>query len=415
MAANSAAARYEKNIPAQKGYYLDWVTDSIRVPVIDPRHLSAPLGRKLRILWVTDSMGAGGAERLVETSARLLHRAGHSNVIWSLMPPTTAGWSFRDVGDTQLKTGPSGMAAVFAQEWKADVVILNNMGGADAVRQFHASGALVVVVPFGFVQWSVSRLRPLATAPDCVNAVWAYESICAGMNGAGYPFHYYSYLAPIELDEFTAKTRKLTSPRLAYLGRMSWEKNLRGLIDVFALARERIPGLCLDVIGGVDPHAPLPYQAFWQQHYDIMRTYPVGERLEAEGAIVYHGFVEGMDAIQDILGKANLCVLTSDFEGEPLCFLEAMALGIPCVGRRMSAVTPLLDGCGVMSTPKMERMDDAEKAEMVDGIVRLLTDRRAYAVASAASRARIERDHGDDAWVRCFESVMADLLVRRSA
>ena len=59
------------------------------------------------------------------------------------------------------------------------------------------------------------------------------------------------------------------------------------------------------------------------------------------------------------LAGADALVLSSDYEGQPLVILEAMALGVPCVSTRIPGPDGMLaDGAGILTDPDPESLAD---------------------------------------------------------
>lgn len=100
------------------------------------------------------------------------------------------------------------------------------------------------------------------------------------------------------------------APLLLYVGRMAPEKGLPLLLDAFARARARVPGLHLLIVGDGPSRAALEARALPQVRW----VGPVPHREVA-------GFVRA----------ADLFVSASATEVQPMTFLEALAGGTPVV------------------------------------------------------------------------------------
>lgn len=97
------------------------------------------------------------------------------------------------------------------------------------------------------------------------------------------------------------------------VGRLSPQKNFELLICAFANIAEEIPEYTLTIYG----KGPL------------LDKYKKNVRkMGLESRIFFAGYINN---IQDVIQKASLFVLPSDFEGMPNALAEAMALGLPCI------------------------------------------------------------------------------------
>jgi len=100
------------------------------------------------------------------------------------------------------------------------------------------------------------------------------------------------------------------------VGRISAQKNQLMLVHAFEKIAEKYPDYVLELYGGVQD------EAIMQQLQDDIRAHNMQERVH---------FMGTTDTIQNAIRDASLFVLSSDFEGMPNALLEAMALGLPCI------------------------------------------------------------------------------------
>lgn len=107
-----------------------------------------------------------------------------------------------------------------------------------------------------------------------------------------------------------------SEPTVAFVGRLHPIKRIDRLIDAVALARARVPGLRLEIVGPGERH----------QHA-LAR---LARELGIAEAVRFRGFVPAEEKLR-ILAGAQVSALLSASEGLPMAALEAMACGTPVV------------------------------------------------------------------------------------
>lgn len=96
-------------------------------------------------------------------------------------------------------------------------------------------------------------------------------------------------------------------------GRLNDQKNFSQLISSFARIAEKFPEYKLVIYGK---------GSLLESLQNLAKEKGVGDQVE------FPGYVPDMP---EILEKASMFVLSSDYEGMPNALMEAMALGVPCV------------------------------------------------------------------------------------
>jgi glycosyltransferase involved in cell wall biosynthesis len=133
----------------------------------------------------------------------------------------------------------------------------------------------------------------------------------------------------VPLDAAGLATRGIPSPFLLYSGGWTRRKNVRALLDAWAMLAPRHPGLTLVLAG---PTGPLQ-----------------GLAAEARAPrVVVAGYLE-RDVLPRVLKAATALVYPSIYEGFGLPPLEAMALGVPVVAVRAGAVPEVVGDCAVLA------------------------------------------------------------------
>jgi glycosyltransferase involved in cell wall biosynthesis len=128
--------------------------------------------------------------------------------------------------------------------------------------------------------------------------------------------------------------------------------------------------------------------------------------LGLEGSVRLLGARTQME-VKDLLRGATVCVLASErgagglMDGIPVVLMEAMALGVPAVGTRLSGVPEIIeDGrTGLMAEP-----GDAES--IASAVGRLLDDPALAASLAAAGRRRIEESFDVDRSAAALHDLM---------
>lgn len=154
----------------------------------------------------------------------------------------------------------------------------------------------------------------------------------------------------IDYDQIQKKVSSDSSEysyHAVYVGRISYQKNPQRLIKVFSKVVKKNPNAKFAIIGD----GPL--------------------RQEAERAAELEGIYDNVDFLGfqsnplKIMSDAKVMVLTSRYEGTPMCALEAMALGLPIVSTPTDGLMDIIeDGCtGFLSD------DDDVLAEKINEIM----------------------------------------------
>ena len=96
-------------------------------------------------------------------------------------------------------------------------------------------------------------------------------------------------------------------------GRLAQQKNHRLLIDAFVLAHEKCPQLQLAIFGEGTLREQLQAQ------------------IDGAGAQAFIALPGRTDDMREELERADMYILSSDYEGMPNALMEAMAVGLPCI------------------------------------------------------------------------------------
>jgi glycosyltransferase involved in cell wall biosynthesis len=176
--------------------------------------------------------------------------------------------------------------------------------------------------------------------------------------------------APIPTDALAAKIAALRARQLTLLGvvgRLSPEKNVRGLIEALHLLNDKNLGL---VVLGAGPELPAI------------------QRSIAEAGLTDRVLLGGYVAnARDYLALLDVLVIPSLTEGLPMILLEAMAAKLPVISTRVGDIPAVLGELGVLVEPGDAKQLAAAIGATVDGLahVRVLAAQAADRVATRYS------------------------------
>jgi len=111
---------------------------------------------------------------------------------------------------------------------------------------------------------------------------------------------------------------------IIYLGRLTYQKNPQRLMRVFAKAKEGCPNIKIAVVGTGDLEA---------------ETRALCNELGLQDNVHFLGFQSNP---LKMLHDAKVMVMTSRWEGTPMCALEAMTLGVPIVSTPTDGLCELI-------------------------------------------------------------------------
>ncbi|MEV4899734.1 glycosyltransferase family 1 protein [Citricoccus sp. NPDC055426] len=156
------------------------------------------------------------------------------------------------------------------------------------------------------------------------------------------------------------------APLVAYVGRMSREKDLGRLVEVMRRLRERVPGARLAMVGSG------PYLDELKKRFD-------------PGHTVFTGYLSGAD-LAAAYASADVFAFPSTTETLGLVALESMASGVPVVGARAGGIPFVIDdgATGFL-------VESGDVGGWVDRLALLLTDTGRRAAMGRAARAEAER------------------------
>lgn len=149
----------------------------------------------------------------------------------------------------------------------------------------------------------------------------------------GYYFHkglkykstvLYNVIEPTKLKEKARQSELKTKYDIVYVGRLTYPKNPQRLINVLEEIRNSKPDLRSAIIGTGELE---------DEVHKMVNEKNLGNNIDLLG---FQANPYG------ILQKAELMIMTSRWEGTPMCALEAMILGVPIVSTSVDGLKDLV-------------------------------------------------------------------------
>lgn len=105
-------------------------------------------------------------------------------------------------------------------------------------------------------------------------------------------------------------------------------KDVKTMLNAYALAKESVPQLKLYLMGPKDENPE-----YYKECLELIKNFDIQD-------VLFTGRVN----VRDYIGKMDMVILTSISEGQPLCLLEAMAAMKPCIATDVGGCKELLYG-----------------------------------------------------------------------
>jgi glycosyltransferase involved in cell wall biosynthesis len=179
----------------------------------------------------------------------------------------------------------------------------------------------------------------------------------------------------VDVESFTPADPGAEPPRAVYVGTLSRRKGMHDLVAALELLRDRGIELPLDVVGGG--------HEVGEAEADELRTRIRGSRLP----VTLLGS-RSPEEVAAVLRSAQLFVLPSHWEGQPIAILEAMASGLPVVVTAVGANPDVVrDGVDGLVVPSHD------PAALADALALLVRDTAERVRMGASARERAEKGY----------------------
>jgi glycosyltransferase involved in cell wall biosynthesis len=190
----------------------------------------------------------------------------------------------------------------------------------------------------------------------------------------------------LEIPSRKPPRQKAATPlRLIYVGRISPEKNLPGLLRVLTCLHDSSVPFTMTVVGDGPEMASVRSQA---------------ERLPCRGQLEFRGTLSPRE-VGDLLDEHDFLLMTSHFEGTPHVALEAMAHGLVVLVSHIPGATDRIITHGVDGF-----LCDKDATEDYVAILRRVSsDPAEFGAISAAARRTVLSRYSADTIVAQYESL----------
>lgn len=339
------------------------------------------------ILIIGQTLGLGGAEKVTVDIATALDQSGIYRVQVAMV--RTSRGIYRNLLGDSIDVfdvpSPSSLVDHVAQH-KPDGILINNAGMVKAVVGKLAAHrpSFMAFLLHGYVQWSLNVLP--SVLPPGVEVLTISDDVKEGLIRARRDLNAGNVTViknAIDTDRFRPATEPSEiatlpwssgGPVFGYAGRLSAEKALPVMVEIFKMAKAYLPNAKLLIVGGADVDGVKADVDVWKANeFTVMGAI---QKHGVKDDVVITGVVKDPERYYRAM---DVLLLTSHFEGLPLVVMEAMASGVPVVSTAVGGVPDLLaSGGGVTVENNRGELSAHGKSQFVKQMV---------AVASAKGNA----------------------------
>ncbi len=347
----------------------------------------------MKILFISSSMGFGGAERVISVISSQLARMGHEVGIYLTKATTECVYPLHESVKLYAEDKLGSMKDViksirsFVKNYDPDVVV-----------PFMTYQCIYTSFALAFTKYPVvvcERNDPNSIDGKNAGKIWFYIRDLAFSMARGAVFQTDGakacfpksvqkkstvILNPINESALLDVYEGEREDRIVHVGRLNVQKNQSMLLRAFAKIKDEFPNINLEIYGD-------------GEMADTLKQ--LCTRLSLDGRVLFMGNVKG---VGECIRKAKLFAFSSDCEGMPNALAEAMALGLPCVSTDCSpggARMLIHDGVNGIITP----CKDADR--FAEALRRVLSDEelaRSLGRNAVGIRERMNIDTVAKAW-----------------
>jgi GalNAc-alpha-(1->4)-GalNAc-alpha-(1->3)-diNAcBac-PP-undecaprenol alpha-1,4-N-acetyl-D-galactosaminyltransferase len=337
----------------------------------------------MKVLFVTGSMGRGGAERVISIISNEFARVGWDVSIMQLLYsncdyPLNANIRLIDVskaGKNQTLDTPRLIRAVKKeiQESKPDAVI-SFMMTMNIVTAFACRGTGARFIPSERNDPSKGRSFLRAKLAEHAYVV-SYRTVMQTERAKSFfpkKIQEKSVIIPnpvtVQVNAEGTNTNKIVA-----VGRLTEQKNHSMLIDSFYAVSKEYPGTILEIYGEGPKRNELQ---------EKINGLGLSNRVSLKGNVL---------DVHERIKDAGLFVLSSNFEGTSNALLEAMMIGLPCISTDCAGSDEVIEnGKSGIITPV------GDTNSLTKAILKMLSDRKMAEEMARLGKERVSQNYSVD-------------------
>lgn len=268
-------------------------------------------------------------------------------------------------------------------------VIVTHLHLAPAALAFARRGATVTVILCGVEAWTpVTRLQRAAldraTRLIAISQFTRDRFVAANPHFAGHTIEVCHLGVEMTPDPEPAAPGR---PTALIVARMAGDERYKGhdpLLDIWRDVAAAVPGAALRIVGDGDDRRRLE---------DKAASLGLGQEVTFLGRL-------DDDALLREYARCTAFVMPSRDEGFGFVFVEAMRAARACLGSRGAAAEIIADGeTGLLVEP-------GDRAQLLQGVVRILRDRQATEAMGARGRARFLQQFTEERFRERFTALL---------
>ncbi len=320
---------------------------------------------KNKVLHLLSSNRYSGAENVVCQIAHMFRESEQYEVIYSSPDgPIRETLQERDVTYIPMKSISICEFVRVISECKPDIIHAHDMKASFLASIVCGKIPLISHIhnnSFDSRKITIKALLYIFAAYKARHIYWVSESA-----QRGYVFHrWYRNKSSVLYNIIDPQTLSLKAQEaeckdvydVVFLGRMTYPKNPQRLVEVLGMVAAEYPQFKAAIIGT-------------GEYEDEIKNLIAEKNLQPN--VDYRGF---MSNPYGILQQSKLMIMTSRWEGMPMCALEAFALGVPIVS------TPT-DGLRELVTTGVNGYLSEEDNELVKRVIEIISDEKLRAELS---------------------------------